>query len=340
MRENVNSKKMIGVVGFLVAAITLGVWLISAPIVNWKSQAIDFYSSAPYSAVRLGVRSAVGTGNFEAALDLLKKQQRLSQMLGGTSFMKQDLIDHSMYVFRRARLVGEEHIFSGWLRELAEDSPDNLVALIGDLLASGNVDGQSRVASERLLRDFPIDVDLYRSLINSSETLSATESERLCQLYHSGTEGRYDHWFFPEKFPNQKGFSAPVILVTGNKGLQTYRAANDTHALSAENFFYNFQAYEEIGELRLFLPWPAGTKSSIRSLEFQTPHGRQKIPLQQLEISSMNGFLLGDGVYLVATEIGDALRIRTKAGLFPSASSIVINMTLSRLAIHPSCVKN
>ena len=339
MRGNGTSKKMIGVIGF-VLAITLGVWLVSAPLVKWKSQAIDFYSSAPYSAVRLGVRAAVGAGNFEAALDLLKKQQRLGQMLGDTSFMKQDLVDHSMYVFRRARLVGEGDIFSGWLRDLADDSPDNLVALIGELFGSHYDAESSEALSEQLMTRFPIDVDLHRFLLNSSASLSATEAEQLCQLYHSAAEGRYDHWFFPEKFPNQKGFSAPVLWVTRDKGLQTYRAADDAHALSAENFVYNLQAYEDIDELRVFLPWPVGTKLSISSFEFQTPQGPQRVSLDQLEINSMNGFLLGDGVYLVATQIGDTLRIRHKAGLFPFASSIVINMTVSRLPIHPSCVKD
>lgn len=311
-------------------------------IVSIKSRAVDLVSSLPYALVRLGVREAVRDGSFQTALTLLETQEKVADFLGNTSFMKQDVIEHTRYVVRRARLVGEGALFDPWLEHLAKTSPNSFIALSASVKVSSDFDPDVfQGASDRALTLFPVDPEVYRKLLAQPyENPDRANSKKhlVCARYKEAAGGRYDSWFFPDKFPHGQGFSAPIIILDDGDSSKALFASEGVRLSQRQIISFEMSDYKAFGALRVFLPWPNGTTLSLHSIQFQTSKGVVEFQPQELDISSMAGFVLNDHTYLISSESGDTLVIRKKTGAFPLASRVAVESTITRLPLHTACL--
>lgn len=324
----------------LIVGVVMSVSLPS--LVSIKSRTVDLVSSLPYALVRLGVRESVRDGNFQTALTLLKTQEKVAGFLGNTSFMRQDVIEHTRYVVSRARIVGQEILFDSWLKYLEKTNPNSFIALSASVSRSSDFDPDVfHGATGRALSLFPMDPEVYRKLLAQpygNPQIAELTKHSVCTRYKEAAGGRYDSWFFPDKFPHGQGFSAPIIFLDDGDSSKALFASDGVRLSHRQIISFEMSDYQAFGALRVFLPWPNGTTLSLHSIQFQTSKGLVEFQPQELDISSMAGFVLNDHTYLISSEIGDTLVIRKKTGAFPRASRVAVESTITRLPLHTACL--
>jgi len=304
-----------------------------------KLAAVNFYSSVPFATVRLGVREAIKGADFDRALHLLKSQEEIAMKIGNTSFMTQDLIEHSDQVFRLARLVGEGERFHSWIRYLAQKDPLSVRASIALKLVEFDEGLQVDIGGAS--QSLGIDARIHRSQIAAvSRGSSADEKVRaLCSSARVSHEGRYDHWFFPEKFPHAQGFSRPVLSLTDNTGLSYSYPSREFVRLGNRTISsFEFANSHSPEKFRLFLPWPIGTRVQLHRIDVTSENNIKSIPPEEIDIEPLEGFLLNKTTYLIAGDSGETLRFRLPHASDIEAFRITVEFTAERLPLNAACV--
>jgi hypothetical protein len=326
----------------VVAIILMGI----AALLNFPSLgavklvAVNFYSSAPFATVRLGVREAIKKADFDRALHLLKSQEGIAMKIGNTSFMTQDLIEHSDQVFRLARLVGEGERFHPWIRYLAKKDPLSVRASIALKLVE--FDEGLQVDIGGVSQSLGIDARIHRSQIAAvSRGSSVAEKVRsLCRSARTSQEGRYDHWFFPEKFPNAQGFSRPILSLSDNTGLSySYPSREPLRLGGRTTSSFEFANTLSPEKFRLFLPWPIGTQVQLHQIDVTSENDTKSFRPEEIDIEPLEGFLLGKTTYLIAGDSGETLRFKLPQASDIEASRITVEFTVERLPLNAACVE-
>lgn len=339
-------RKSYTLIGFVMVAIValliilVRPWSAEFSLSSIKSRSVDFFSSVPYAAVRLGVRSALKTGDFEEALRLLKTQESLARLLGNTNFMQQDLIDHSIYLFKRAQLFGETKVFSEWFAYLFKKNPDNTRLMLAASVPDLKLEERDEILG-KLIHGLPIDPIIYRSMLQQELENQPIDNEniaRICTQYDEAVESQYDSWFFPEKFPNGQGFRAPLLSILNSDLSPEFFYDRSTWTPDAEFIVYRFNEAKNLSSFRLVLPWPEGIVFSFQSIEIQTPFEVLSFSPESVSILPLRGFLVGKRSYATFSNIGESLLIRLPSHRKIIATEIIIRFSIKKLPLFDFCI--
>ena len=339
MRKSYTLTGLVMVAILVLLIILIRPWSAEFSLSSVKSRSVDFFSSVPYAAVRLGVRSALKTGDFEEALQLLKAQENLAKLLGNTNFMKQDLIDHSIYIFKRAQLFGETGLFSEWITYLLQQNPDHVGLMLAASVPDLKLEERDKILGE-LIHGLPIDPIIYRSMLQQELENQPVDNEniaRICNQYDQAVESQYDSWFFPEKFPNGQGFRAPILSILNSDLSSEFFYDRNTWTPDAKFVAYRFNEAKNLTSFRLVLPWPEGIVFSFQSIEIQTPFETLSFSPESVSILPLRGFIVNKNSYATFSNIGESLLIRLPSPKTILATEIIIRFSFKKLPLFNFC---
>jgi hypothetical protein len=337
-----------GLIGIsLVGVAMLGVVLMTfnaLSLAEIRTGLVKLYSSVPAAVVRNSIETGLLEHDHERVVRALSNQFRISQSMGFSSTMIDDLVNSATLLSNTQTTSKPLRSFLDLIDVVQEAAPKRYEFLVLRARAYETIDPRrAAIEARKALAHIPADERPYRTLMRiAAGTGDATALNRLCAQYRSASAGSFEVRSKPMMGRPSQGLRFMYLEFGDGVEMPRFAVHNGIQLGVPALYGFALVKLKNLQAFRLHLPFVPGVSVRMHEVRFFTESGVTTLNIDDMIVLPTNGYALTNDTFVSASPNGDTLTLMAGDGDFPSAYHIEFKLTVQRLPLigGSSCAKS